>query len=348
MSKDDHGQYFSDYRDLQGDNYPMLHTTRYTLSSFILCRYLIIFPSPFIEPKAPKKLISGCVPNSLFAYSDPEIHFCSNDLINNPLNSCNNREEYPLHYLSCHECSGHLCRDALGNLFKRTCPSESNLCYLAEGYDKQIERGCWVDNVTESQLCLDHPDWCHRCTGNYCNDGQAHLYLRSCRDTGNVEPCDANPSYAYFDGYEDEDTPEMMLLSRQGPHPFGKKPKKPSVLVQPDLPEIVEFSCYQCNSGIFLDQSCDQDVRYLHPTACAYLYGSRPSSCYILIHRGWQTLERGCANQLDKYTYASCDTDLFAECKICSTSGCNKQDMTGILGIKKVYNPDPDEVIDNN
>lgn len=323
----------------------MLHTVRYTIDTLFHIMWLLIISPTSIEPKALNQFISGCVPNSLFAYSDPDIHFCSNDLTNHPIKPCNDKEVYPLNHLACHECSGHLCRDALGNLFKRTCPSESKFCFLAEGYDKKIERGCWADNVTESQLCLDHPNWCHRCTKNYCNDGQAHVYLRSCRDTGNVEPCDPNPSYAYFDGYEDEDTPEMMLLSKRGltPNPFGDESTTPRLVDQPKLPEIVAFSCYQCNSNNFLDQSCDEDVRYMQPTACAYLYGSRPSSCYILIHRGWQTLERGCGSQLDRYTYASCDTDLFAECKICMTSGCNKQDMKWIMDGKKITEPSVEE-----
>lgn len=101
------------------------------------------------------------------------------------------------------------------------------------------------------------------------------------------------------------------------------------------LPIIEEFSCYQCHSDDFFDKTCDEDVRYLKPVPCAYLYGSRPTSCYILIHRGWRSLERGCGSELDKYTYATCDTDLFAECKICATSGCNGQDMTEVLAAKK-------------
>lgn len=185
-------------------------------------------------------------------------------------------------------------------------------------------------------MCKEFPDWCHQCTENYCNDATAQRHYRSCRERDNVQPCteDEEEEWGNFEGigYEDEPEEEMMLLSgaRQKMESSGVKegPKAYS------LPMIEEFSCFQCHSLDFFDKTCDEDVRYLRPTPCAHLYGSRPSSCYTLIHRGWMSLERGCGSELDQYTYKTCDTDLFAECKLCAESGCNNEDMTEVLRLK--------------
>lgn len=295
----------------------------------IIINFSLLHPI-YAEPKSASNFVSGCVPTTLFAYSDPEVHFCSNDLTTSSADPCNDENVYPVKNLACHACSGPLCRDALGNFFKRTCPAAASSCYLAEGYDNSIERGCWVPNVTESEMCHQHKDWCRHCTENYCNDWPGQVHLRSCRETGNVEPCAVDLRGGHHDGYAYDEPLRLMPLSAD-----SWRAATPTSSLNTNLPEIKEFSCYQCHSTDFFDQSCDEDVRYLDPVPCAYLYGSRPASCYILIHRGWKTLERGCGNELDKFTYASCDTDLFAECKICATSGCNDQDMKAILKSKQ-------------
>lgn len=158
-----------------------------------------------------------------------------------------------------------------------------------------------------------------------------------CTLTNNKKPCAEIPTGNFLNGLEEShDTPDIIPLSSDN-WMMMPRPKSASDVLEKaptasnTLPRVFEFSCYQCNSLDFFDQSCDEDVRYLEPKPCAYLYGSRPASCYVLIHRGWGSLERGCGSELDKYTYATCDTDLFAECKLCADPDCNKQDMTKIL-----------------
>lgn len=234
-----------------------------------------------------------------FPYSDPDVHFCSNE-INNPWNPCNLETRYPPANLACHVCSGPLCRESLGNLFKRTCSPSATSCFIAEGINKEIERGCWEEEGS-SELCDGHNISCDKCQENYCNDAPAEL------------------THQGHEGHSGE----ILLLSAD---PESTRTKRSTA-----LQENVQFSCYQCHSEDPFDKSCDEDVRYLEPTSCAYLYGSRPASCYVLIHRGWKSMERGCGTELDQYMYAACDTDLFAECKLCTGSGCNNQDMTDVL-----------------
>lgn len=119
--------------------------------------------------------------------------------------------------LACHECSGARCRDALGNFFKRTCPAAASACYLAEGYDDQVERGCYVaSNKDSDSLCDQHPKWCLRCTENYCNDAPARVTRhRPCRGADNgghlcSEEEDEEDAYLEGNGYVEQ--PESIML----------------------------------------------------------------------------------------------------------------------------------------
>lgn len=178
-------------------------------------------------------------------------------------------------------------------------------------------------------MCEEFEHLCVRCSESYCNDEPANAEAPRCDGTDGFEHCVANPIDPYeeegfvYEGHEQDlswnDESGSLLLKQADPKFQGA------------LPVVEEFSCYQCHSQDIFDQSCDEDVRYLKPKPCAYLYGSRPTSCYILVHRGWTSLERGCGSSLDKFTYASCDSDLFAECKICATSGCNNVDMRNMV-----------------
>lgn len=276
--------------------------------------------------------MAGCVGSWLFPYSDPDTYFCTNDF-RTAYHPCNEETLFPTGYLACHICSGPRCRDALGNMFKTTCPKAATHCYIAEGHRREIERGCFIPKVTKSKLCEHHKQWCVRCDSNYCNDAPAHHYLPTCSETRNVQPCEKDflDPYADGEGYNGMEA-DLTPFSQYTRTSSSKDTRQSTTEGTKDQ----VFSCYQCHSDNFYQQTCDEDVRYLEPLPCPYLYGSRPSSCYILIHRGWMSLSRGCGSELDKYTYATCDTDLFAECSICASTGCNNRDMKGKLHKKSV------------
>lgn len=181
---------------------------------------------------------------------------------------------------------------------------------------------------TDSELCRQNENLCHHCSTSYCNDALAKAQRPDCDGTRSFESCAIQPVDPYSD-------PEFVYHGNEADLTTARGAPGGSLTLDTysdgDSPTLKEFSCYQCHSEDWFSQSCDEDVRYLEPEPCAYLYGSRPSSCYILLHRGWLTLERGCSSALDKYTFESCDSDLFAECKICSKSGCNNLDMRNML-----------------
>lgn len=266
---------------------------------------------------APFEFVSGCVPNYLFPYHDPDTRFCLNDNSSSNLLPCN--ENYTV-ILACHECSGPRCREAFGDVFKRTCSSEATSCFTAQDYYGQVERGCWVSGSSASELCRQNENLCHFCSTNYCND---HVLVNTpIPICSGLESCISEP----FDPYED---PEFVYNGDETD--LTTSGGGITIETNSDSESSKEFSCYQCHSEDLFSQSCDEDVRYLEPQPCAYLYDPRPSSCYILLHRGWLTMERGCSSVLDQYTFESCDSDLFAECKICSKSGCNDLDMRNML-----------------
>lgn len=299
---------------------------------FAVFRIISLTRPSSLDPSAPNKFVSGCVPKSLFQFSDPDVHFCSNGDALGGNTTCNDNETYSLNNIACHQCSGILCRDGLGHQFKRTCPEGTASCFTAEGYDGEVERGCTSEEA-DSALCSEYPDWCQHCTDNYCNDAPVKRHYRSCQQVDFVQPCTEEKEWGSFEGIGYEEEPEeMMLLS--GASQKGESSGRNQGPKAYSLPVIEEFSCYQCHSLDFFDKTCDEDVRYLRPLPCAHLYGTRPASCYTLIHRGWKSLERGCGSELDQYTYKTCDTDLFAECKLCADSGCNNDDMTELLQLK--------------
>lgn len=249
-----------------------------------------------------------------------------------------------LQKIGCHQCSGTMCDNVISNIESRTeCEFYEVNCYALIRTTGVVVRGCGL-----SEECHRSPERCRLCNSYFCNSelsGENPLMCPRSRHLKNFDPLDS----VIFEKCPMRTTTGIVdqcaVIMNANEMPNGEVKhdcymnshgvcQNESVWCETahspaDLPE--EFKCIQCKSDVIDEESCSETGLGIRPTACQ-VFATPVRGCYQRYNPFLGVIQRGCASDLDHFTYKRCIHPYFYDCSVCNRQGCNKEKITLELG----------------